>query len=230
VSVERAFVLTVSDGVAAGVRTDESGEVLAERLAGLGWAVDRAIVPDGEDPVSAAVADAARDHRLIVATGGTGLGPRDRTPQALDRVLDYVIAGFGEVMRAEGRRSTRLADLSRSLAGAIGSTLVIAVPGSPRAALESLAAVEPLLEHALETLAGRTQAHPPHGVNSAGGAEVADGAEGAGGAQVPEGAEGAGGAQVPEGAEGAGGAQVPEGAETAGLDHPGLARHPGTPE
>ncbi|MEA2621895.1 MAG: molybdopterin adenylyltransferase [Chloroflexota bacterium] len=153
-------MLTVSDGVAAGTRLDESGEALGTRLAGLGWDVERAVVPDEEDAVADAVQRAAADHRLVITTGGTGLGPRDRTPQALARVLDYPIAGFGEVMRAEGRKSTALADLSRSLAGALGMSLVIAVPGSPRAALESLAAVEPLIDHALETMAGRTSQHP----------------------------------------------------------------------
>lgn len=168
--MRRAFVLTVSDGVASGNRQDASGEVLASRLSQLGWAVDRRAVPDDQDAISDAVVEASLDHSLVMSTGGTGLGPRDRTPQALARVLDYPIAGFGEVMRAEGRRSTPLADLSRSMAGAIGATLVVAVPGSPRAALESLAAVEPLIDHALETMAGRTQQHPEP--NYAGAARV----------------------------------------------------------
>jgi molybdenum cofactor synthesis domain-containing protein len=158
--LDRAYVLTISDGVASGNRLDESGDALAARLGELGWSVDRGVVADEEDAVAAAVDGAAPGHRLVISTGGTGLGPRDRTPQALARVIDYPIAGFGEVMRSEGRKSTPLADLSRSMAGAIGATLVIAVPGSPRAALESLAAVEPLIDHALETLGGRTAQHP----------------------------------------------------------------------
>jgi molybdopterin adenylyltransferase len=158
--MRRAFVLTVSDGVASGTREDASGRALEERLTELGWVVDRGVVLDDEYEVASAVRTAATEHRLVMSTGGTGLGPRDRTPQALTRLLDYAIAGFGEVMRAEGRKSTVLADLSRSMAGVLGSTLVIAVPGSPRAALESLAAVEPLIDHALETLGGRTQQHP----------------------------------------------------------------------
>lgn len=155
-----AYVITVSDGVAAGERHDESGRLLADRLAHLGYDVDATVVADDADQIARAVALAAEAHRLVVATGGTGLGPRDVTPQVLHALLDFEIPGFGEQMRAAGRRSTPLADLSRSLAGALGRTLVVAVPGSPRGALESLAAIEPMLEHALETLAGQT-AHRP---------------------------------------------------------------------
>jgi molybdopterin adenylyltransferase len=153
----RAHVLTVSDRSAAGDRDDESGRVLEERLKALGFGVSRQVVPDEVEEIDMAVSRAAESADLVVATGGTGLGPRDRTPQALHGLLDYEIPGFGEVMRAGGRRSTPLADLSRSLGGVLGSTLVVAVPGSPGGALESLTAIEPLLDHALETLAGYTR-------------------------------------------------------------------------
>lgn len=157
----RALVLTVSDGVASGTRDDASGVAVAQSLARLGYAVRRGSVPDEPEHIRAAVASAVQaGTRLVVTTGGTGLGPRDRTPEALLPFLDIEIPGFGEAMRAAGRRSTPLADLSRSFAGASGAALVVAVPGSPRGAIESLAAVEALIPHALDTLEGRTQAHP----------------------------------------------------------------------
>jgi molybdenum cofactor synthesis domain-containing protein len=154
-------VLTISDGVQAGIRDDESGRALLERLTALGFTVASAAVGDEAQDITAVVHEAVRTHQLVVTTGGTGLGPRDRTPQAVRLLLNYEVPGFGEQMRAHGRRSTPFADLSRSLAGVCGRSLVICVPGSPRAALESLEALEPLLEHALATLSGDTQHHPP---------------------------------------------------------------------
>ena len=154
-------MLTVSDGAANGTRIDESGAVLATRLTEHGFRIERGLVPDERGAIVEAVNDAARRHDVVVTTGGTGLAPRDVTPQALGELLDYEIPGFGELMRAEGRRSTPYAALSRSVAGVYRRTLVIAVPGSPHAALESLEAVLPILGHALATLAGRAEAHPP---------------------------------------------------------------------
>jgi molybdenum cofactor synthesis domain-containing protein len=159
-----ALVLTVSDGVAAGTREDTGGARVAERVAAAGFTVSRAAVSDEPASIVAAIrAGIESGARLIVTTGGTGLGPRDRTPEALRTILELDVPGLGEQMRAAGRASTPLADLSRSLAGVIGSSLVVAVPGSPGGAVESFDAVAPVLDHALELLAGRTQHTPGDG-------------------------------------------------------------------
>ena len=149
-----ALVLTVSDGVAAGARDDASGEAVAGRLEALGFDVERGVVPDDVPVIAAAIRGGAAVHRLVVTTGGTGLTPRDVTPQATAAVIDYEVPGLAEAMRAEGRRSTPMAALSRGLAGVAGRALVVNVPGSPRGAVESLDAVIPVLDHALETLSG----------------------------------------------------------------------------
>ena len=150
----RALVLTVSDGVATGSRNDESGVALADRLALAGFRVDQRTVSDDRPLIEAALREGARDHSLVISTGGTGLTPRDVTPQATLAVIDYEVPGLAEAMRASGRAKTPMADLSRGVVGVIGRSLVANVPGSPKAALESLAALGPTLGHALETLAG----------------------------------------------------------------------------
>jgi len=149
-----ALVLTASDRSAEGTRADASGEALAARLRDLGFEVDRQVVADDREAIAARLREAAGGHALIVTTGGTGLTPRDVTPQATLDVVDYEVPGLAEAMRADGRAKTPFASLSRSVVGVRGTTLIVNTPGSPKAAIESFEAIVPVLDHALETLAG----------------------------------------------------------------------------
>ena len=149
-----ALVITASDRAAAGEREDASGGVVAERLKGLGFETERRVVPDDQPAIEDALREGADHHDLLVTTGGTGLTPRDVTPQATLAVIDYAVPGLAEAMRAEGRLITPMAALSRSVVGVRGRALIVNLPGSPKAAIESLDAIVPVLDHALETLAG----------------------------------------------------------------------------
>ncbi len=124
------------------------------RLGDLGFAVERLVVRDERAELELALRDGAARHALVVTTGGTGLTPRDVTPQATRAVIDYEVPGLAEAMRAVGRQSTPMADLSRGIVGVLGRSLIINLPGSPNGALESLDAIAAVLDHALETLAG----------------------------------------------------------------------------
>lgn len=153
-----AQVITVSDGVSAKTREDESGQALVRILRNADFEVrEPVVVPDDKQHIVDAIV-AAADHGadVVVTTGGTGLGPRDVTPQATSSVIDFEVPGIGEAMRRAGAASTPMAALSRSMAGVRGQTLIINVPGSPRGAAESLEAVMPTLAHAIRLLHGNT--------------------------------------------------------------------------
>ena len=152
-----AVVVTCSNRSATGERDDASGPGLVAALSDAGWNVapDPVVVPDEEEVIAATLARLAdAGHRLILTTGGTGLTPSDVTPAATRRVIDREVAGLAELMRAAGLASTPMAALSRGVVGTRGSALIVNLPGSPRGSLESLAALQPVLRHAVDQLAG----------------------------------------------------------------------------
>jgi molybdopterin adenylyltransferase len=155
----KAAVLTVSDGVAAGERKDESGELLADLLTGDGYEVERRIVPDHRDAIAEAIAELAEDAVLVLTTGGTGLGPRDVTPEATDEVLERRAPGIAEAIRADAIAKTPHGLLSRGVAGIRDRTLVVNLPGSPGGSRDGYAVLQPALRHALELLVGEQTAH-----------------------------------------------------------------------
>ncbi|MGQ0848313.1 MAG: MogA/MoaB family molybdenum cofactor biosynthesis protein [Actinomycetota bacterium] len=156
-----AAVLTISDGVAAGERQDISGDLLAGLLQADGFeVVQRRIVADDRRLIAAGLTELCGQARLVVTTGGTGLGPRDVTPEATRDVIDREAPGIAQLMMAAGLAATPLASLSRAVVGTLGEALVVNLPGNPRAVEEALAAIAPVLRHALDLIAGDT-AHGP---------------------------------------------------------------------
>lgn len=156
----KAVVITVSDACSRGEREDRSGDELAQLLNEIGAEiVERVVLSDDLEPLSRSLYQFAQrqDVNLIVTTGGTGLGPRDNTPEATRKVIEREAQGISEAMRAETFKNTPMSMISRGVSGICCGSLIINLPGSPKAVRESFAVIKPVLSHAIDLLAGRTE-------------------------------------------------------------------------
>ena len=155
----RAAVVTVSDGVAAGEREDKSGALLVELLEGERYDVEHRVVPDERPKIAAAIRELAQTARVVLTTGGTGVSPRDFTPEATESVLDRLVPGIAEALRADAVKKPAHGLLCRGVAGIRGLTLLLHLPGSPGGCRDGFELIKPALAHAVELIAGDPTEH-----------------------------------------------------------------------